>query len=102
MVDTFTDAEGTTPEGDLTVIGNTFYGTLSNGGAYDDYGSVFSAVVPAPEPGSAGLPLTGGLLAVAARRRARRYSKRSFLHVEWGRGFPGAELAAGEVGRGRR
>jgi uncharacterized repeat protein (TIGR03803 family) len=58
--------DGAGPAGDLLVVGSTFYGMTSSGGANND-GTVFSFTV-VPEPSSLVLLAAGGALAILAHR----------------------------------
>ncbi len=60
---TFTNLDGTTPEGDLMISGNILYGTTQAGGSAG-FGTVFSAALP--RPGITSFRLVGNNLTVNA------------------------------------
>ena len=61
----FNDSDGADPIGDLTLFGNTLYGTTQGGGA-NNAGTVFSVSVP--EPASVSILAMGAVLALRRRR----------------------------------
>ncbi len=67
----FVGSDGAYPQGGLTLVGDTLYGTTSSGGL-NDAGTVFSFTVPAaqvPEPTTCALLVCGALSALAMRLR---------------------------------
>ena len=66
----FDGANGADPLGELVLSGDTLYGATNVGGA-NNFGVVFSVPASVPEPGIAGLLLTGTLAMIARRRRGQ-------------------------------
>ncbi len=60
---TFTNVDGTTPEGDLMISGNTLYGTTQQGGSAG-FGTLFSITLP--RPGITAFSLAGNSLTLNA------------------------------------